>query len=154
MNEINPEESSSSVEQAPKANDESAVNADTAPTDYDDTSDAQFHYIRHWKTDRMTISALAMGQVLGNVEHKTDIFHVAEPPIFEIQLNPVVGMKESIGAERVLMYTSASDATPWLLNAVVNREVRKELRRIRWLLLLPYLGLAFYILAIVGLVSL
>ena len=101
----------------------------------------------------MTISALATGEVLGNVEHKTDIFHVAEPPIFEIQLNPVVGMKERIGAERVLMYASASDAAPWLLNAVVNREVRRELRRIRWLLLLPYLGLALFILATVGLAS-
>lgn len=154
MNEINPEEASSSVEQAPNVNDYSPVYADSAPTFYDDTSDVQFHYIRHWKTDRMTISALAAGEVLGNVEHKMDILHVAEPPVFEIQLNPVVGMKEKIGAERVLMYANASDATPWLLNAVVNREVRKELRRIRWLLLLPYLGLAFYILAIVGLVSL
>ena len=154
MNEVNPEEASSSVEQAPKANDDSAVNAATFPTVYNEASDVQFHYIRHWKTDRMTISALATGEVLGNVEHKKDIFHVAEPPVYEIQLNPVVGMKENIGAERVLMYTNASDAAPWLLNAVVNREVRKELRRIRWLLLLPFLGLALYILVIVGLVSL
>ena len=154
MNEINPEEASGAIEQAPNVHDGSPVNAGIAPTFHDDTSNVQFHYIRHWKTDRMTISALAAGEVLGNVENKMDIFNVAEPPFFEIQLNPVVGMKENIGAERVLMYASASDATPWLLNAVVNREVRKELRRIRWLLLLPYLGLAFYILAIVGLVSL
>lgn len=152
MNEVYPE-ASSSVEQSPIVNDDSAVKAESAPTVYDETSNAQVHYIRHWKTDRMTVSALASGEVLGNVEHKTDIFHVAEPPIFEIQLNPVVGMKERIGAERVLMYASASDAAPWLLNAVVNREVRKELRRIRWLLLLPYLGLALFILATVGLAS-
>ena len=147
MNKFYPEEASSVVEQSAKANDDSAVNAESAPNVFDETSNAQVHYIRHWKTDRMTISALATGEVLGNVEHKTDIFHVGEPPIFEIQLNPVVGMKERIGAERVLMYATASDAAPWLLNAVVNREVRKELRRIRWLLLLPYLGLALLILA-------